>query len=117
GTFGDADDGRLTDARQVVEHALDIFRKDVQSFRRHDHFLLATLDEDASVGVALADIAGVQPALSVDGALGFGPWALGVGSWKSGAVFLVVPARDILAAHEDLAVVGNPDFDAANRRA
>ena len=40
------DHRRLAHARQRVEHALDVFRKDVEPFRRDDHFLLAALDEE-----------------------------------------------------------------------
>ena len=70
GPLGHADDRRLAHAGKRVEHALDVLRKDVQSFRRHDHFLLATLDEDTPVRVALADVAGMQPAVVVDGTFG-----------------------------------------------
>ena len=46
-----------------VEHPLDVLRKDVQPFRRDDHFLLAAADEQLPVGVELADVAGVKPAV------------------------------------------------------
>ena len=61
-----ADDRRLAHARLLVEHALDVFGKDVQPLGRDDHFLLAALDEHAPLRVALADVAGVQPAVRVE---------------------------------------------------
>ena len=52
-----------THAGLLVQRALDVLRKDVQPFRRHDHFLLAPADEQPPVGVELADVAGVEPAV------------------------------------------------------
>ncbi len=73
--------------RLLVEHALDVLGKDVESVGRDDHFLLAALDEQTPLLVALADVAGVQPALRVEDAVasGVGAWEwLGVGRWALG---------------------------------
>ena len=59
----DADDGRVADAGHVIQDALDILRKDVQPFRRHDHFLLAPANEELAARSDLADVAGVEPAV------------------------------------------------------
>ena len=64
-----ADDRRLPDSGLLVEHTLHIFGKDVEAVRRHDHFLLAALDEQPSLRVALADVSCVQPAFAVEHAL------------------------------------------------
>ena len=84
----------------AATHALDVFRKDVQAFRRDDHLLLAALDEEASRLVHLADVAGVEPAVleRLGGGLG-------------GAV---VARRDVLAAHEDLSVGRDAHLDAGD---
>src|SRR4030095_9315640 len=85
----------------------DVFRKDVQSFRRDDHLLLAALDEDAPLRVALSDVPGVKPPFGVedDVRLGFGIWDLGFG-------IFVIAAGDVFSAHENLAVVSDTDFNA-----
>ena len=46
-----------------VQHALDVLGKDVEPLGRDDHFLLAAADEQLAVGVELADVAGVEPAV------------------------------------------------------
>ena len=83
-----ADDGGLADAGLLVEHAFDVLGKDVETVRRDDHFLLAALDEQTPLRVALADVAGVQPPVAVEdavaGLLGWlGFWALGVSARSS----------------------------------
>ena len=47
----------------AIEHALHVFRKDVQPLRRDDHFLLAPADEQLTACADLADVAGVKPAV------------------------------------------------------
>src|SRR5688572_18567132 len=54
-----ADNGRLDHARLTVNSALDVVRKDVQPFRRDNHFFLAALDEQTAVRVFLANVAGM----------------------------------------------------------
>ena len=61
----DADDRRIAHAGNFVEHALDVFRKDIQPLRRDDHLFLAALDEDAPLLVALADVSRVKPTIGV----------------------------------------------------
>ena len=58
-----ADDRGIAHAGDLIQHALDVFGKDVQPFRRDDHFLLAAADEQLAVGADLADVAGVEPAV------------------------------------------------------
>ena len=97
------DHRRVADARQLVEHALDVFREHVQPLGRDDHLLLATADVQLTGLVEAADIAGVEPAVR-----------------EGGARFLrrvEVLARHVLAPHEDLSVVGDADFDAGDRLA
>ncbi len=98
-----ADDGGLGDSGELVQHALDVFRKDVQALGRHDHFLLAPADVELSLVVERADVAGMEPAVLERGACLF----RGV----------VVPARDVLAAHEDLAILGDSHLHAGDRLA
>ena len=87
----------------LIQHALDVFRKDVQPFGRDDHFLLAPADEQLAVGADLADVAGVEPAV-LERARGF------LGGVE-------VAGRDVLAADEDLAVGGDLHLDAGDRLA
>ena len=98
-----ADDRGLAHAGLRVQRLLDVFRKDVQSLRRDDHFLLAAADAQLSAGVELADVAGVKPAVAERAARLFRR--------------VEVAARHVLAAHEDLAVVGDLDLDAGDRLA
>jgi hypothetical protein len=63
------DDRRLAHAGTAVEHPLDVLGEHVEPLGRDDHLLLAALDEQPPLRVALADVAGVQPALRVDGAV------------------------------------------------
>ena len=100
----DANDGGLTDAGQLVQGAFDVLGEHVQSLQRHDHLLLPPLDEQSPLGIALADVSGVQPSVGVDRGTGTGA-----------RVRTVVTARHVLPADEDLAVVGNPHLDACDR--
>ena len=96
-----ADDRGFTNAWLRVQRLLDVFRKDVEPFRRDDHLLLAAADAQLAGAVDLADIAGVEPAIP---------------KRRAGLFRRVeIAARHVLAAHENLAVVGNPDFDAGDR--
>ena len=83
--------------------ALDVLRKDVQPLRRDDHLLLAAADEQLAVGADLADVAGVEPAV-LERARRF------LGGVE-------VAGRDVLAAHENLAVGGDLHLDAGDRLA
>src|SRR5439155_717754 len=82
----------------LIHHALDVLRKDVEAFGRDDHFLLAAADEELAVRTDLSDVAGVEPAVFER-----------LGSLFSG---VEVAARHVLAAHENLAVLGDLHFDA-----
>src|SRR4029078_1209317 len=77
---------RFADAGELVEHALDVFRKDIQSFRRDDHLLLAAADEHAALLVEATDIAGVQPAI--------------LERLLARVRLAVIPARHVLAPHQ-----------------
>ena len=85
------------------ERALDVLGEDVQPLGRDDHLLLAALDVDAALLVDAADVAGVQPAVleRLRRRLGRAVVALG----------------DVVAADEDLAVLGDPHLDAGDRLA
>ena len=95
-----ADHRRITNAAGPIEDALDILGKHVQPFRRDDHFLLAAADVDLAVGAEFADIAGVEPAVR-ERAGGF-------------LVGLEISARDVLSAHQNLAVGGDLHLDSGN---
>ena len=82
----------------MVEDALDVLGKDVQPFRRDDHFFLPAADEQLAVGAELADVAGMKPSTL---------------ERASGLAFRVeVAVRHVLAAYEDLAVAGDFHLDA-----
>jgi hypothetical protein len=88
--LGVADDSSIDDAGLRQQHPLDIFGKDVQPFRRDDHFLLAAANVDTAVLVDAADVAGVQPAVFQ--------------RCRREHPVLQVAARDVLATNEDLAI-------------
>ena len=57
-------DDRLADLRLQQQDALDPLRRDVVAARVDDDVLLAVGDLEVAVGVDLADVAGVQPAVA-----------------------------------------------------
>ena len=59
GTIDGTNDGGLMDTGLHFERAFDVLGKDVQPVGPHDHFLLASLDEQAPLRIAFADVAGV----------------------------------------------------------
>ena len=91
-----SDDDALADqgvgAQPVFEHG----RGDVLASGGDDELLLATGDRQVAIGIELADVAGVQETVVVDGLLGRG---------------LVAPvaAQDVRTADQHLAVLGDPD--------
>ena len=97
------DDAGLSHAGDPIEDALDVFRKDVQPFRRDDHFLLTAADVELPVGAEHADVAGVEPSVLE----------------RAGRFFtrVEVPFRHVVAAHENLAVRRNFHFHACDRLA
>src|SRR5205814_6642169 len=74
-----------------------------QSFRRDNHFLLASTDVHLTIGADFPDVAGMEPAVC-ERARGF-------------SFGLEVSARDVVAAHQNLAVVGDLHVDAGDRSA
>ena len=100
---GPADDRRVPDAGDRGERALDVLGEDVQPLGRDDHLLLAALDVDAPLLVGAADVAGVQPAVGEGLRRGLGR--------------AVVALGDVVAADEDLAVLGDLHLDAGDRLA
>ena len=93
----------IQNPRLIVQRALDIFRKDVESLRRHDHFLLASADEQTPVRVELTDIARVEPAV--------------LERLARRLRRLVVAGRHVVSAHQDFAIAGDLDLDAGDRLA
>ena len=85
---GDADDGAVAHRRVGPDHLLDFARVDVEA-AADDHVLLAVGDVEVAVGVEVADVAGVQPA--VDDRL------------RGLVRRLVVALHHEVAAHADLA--------------
>ena len=96
-------DHRLGDLRLQRQQALDARRRHHVAARILDEVLLAVGDLDVAVGIDQADVAGVQPAV-LD---------------RRGGCRLVVPVagHHQLAAHQDLAVLGDADLDVGERRA
>ena len=93
-----ADDDALGDERVLLDLVLEVGRGDVLAAGGDDDVLLAAGDLDEAVGVDLADVAGVEPA--VDDRL---PGRL---------LVLVVALEDVRALDQDLAVVGDLDLAA-----
>src|SRR3546814_9729893 len=60
-----ADHHRLLDEGRHLELVLDLRRADVLAARGDDDVLLAVGDLEEAVGIELADVAGVEPALGV----------------------------------------------------
>src|SRR5919201_2824629 len=58
----DADDGGLLHRRVAEQHLLHLTREDLEA-RDVDHVLHAIDDEEIAVGVAIADVAGMEPAV------------------------------------------------------
>jgi hypothetical protein len=96
-----ADRGRFPHAGNVVDDPLDVFGKDVEAFRRHDHFLLAAADEEPSAFIDLADVPRMEPAA----------FECRFGRLRRS----VIPGRDVVAADENFAVGRNPHVHAADR--
>src|ERR1044072_523246 len=90
----------FSDTGYRVERSFNIVRKNIQSFRRDDHLLLAAANEQPALRVFLTDVTGVQPPLRVGG--------------TSACRVVVVARRYVLAADEDLAIVGDLDLHAAD---
>ncbi len=66
----DADDGQLLHPIGLAEERLHVVRVDVLAARRDDDVFLAAHDDELLPGVELAEVAGVQPPLLVDGLRG-----------------------------------------------
>src|SRR5690606_4022496 len=60
---GDADDRDVGNAGAAHDRAFDLGRIDILA-PRHDHVLDPVVDEIEAVGIAIADIAGAQPAVN-----------------------------------------------------
>ena len=99
-----ADDEALADQRVRAHPVLEHGGGDVLAAGGHQDLLLAPGDPDEALVVDLADVAGVEPAVGIDG-LGGG---LRVGP---------VAGEDLAALEHDLAVVGDPDGGAGQRPA
>ena len=113
------DDSGFAYPRLLVEHALDVLGKHIEAVGRDDHFLLAALDEQTPLCVALADVPCMEPPLTIENAIRFGRWELGVVGRRElgvGSFGYVVAGRDVFAAHQNLAIVGNSDLDTLNGR-
>ena len=102
--------GRPAGDHRGVPHAgalahgpLHVLREHVQAVRGDDHLLLAPVDGQPAVGIESADVAGMEPAVPERG--------------RGGVRSVVVPGGHVVAAYEDLSVVGNPDLDAGDRSA
>ena len=94
-----ADDDRLRDEARCLQRVLEVLRRDVLAAGGDDQILLAVGDLQEAVRVDLAEVAGAEPAVVGEGRCR----RLGI---------LVVAAEDGVAAHEDLAVLVEPDLAA-----
>ncbi len=70
----------------------------------HDHVFLAAADEQAPLGIDLADVAGVQPAVDKLCFQGCGPR------------LLVIALRNVFAAYQHFAILGQANFGSADGR-
>ena len=87
----------------MLQDVLDVLGVDVRAVREDDHVLRAAAQRQEAVGVELAEIAGVVPAVDQAG---------------TGRLFVLpVAGEDVRAAHEDLAVLRDPDLDTRQRHA
>src|SRR5262245_38462460 len=94
---------RFGDARLFVDGTFHIVGKDVEPFRRDDHFFLAAANEQPALCVLLSDVTGMKPSFVVDGSPTFS--------------VTVITAADVLPAYENLSVVGDLDLYATDRAA
>ena len=99
-----ADRAGLADQRVPLQLVLDQGGRDVLAAGGDDQLLLPVGDLQEAVGVELADVAGVQPAVGVERLAG--PLRV-----------LVVAAHHQRAADQHLAVVGDPHLHAGERLA
>src|SRR5262249_20221509 len=97
---GRTDDGGVANAGRLVDDALHVFRKDVQSFRRDDHFLLAPADVELTVLPDLADVSRVKPPV--------------LERTRRFHGIVEISARDVFAAHENFAVGRDLHVDAGH---
>ena len=90
-----ADGAGLTDERDQLEGGLEVRRADVLAAGGDDQLLLAVDDREVAVLVDLADVAGVEPAVVVEGL---------------GRLLRVVEValEDVAAAADDLVVRPRP---------
>ncbi len=99
-----ADDRGIGQAGVQAEDRLDVLGVDLLPVRQGQHVLLPAAEDEETLGRDLAEVAGVVPAVGVD---------------DRGGRRRVVPVAEepVLAASEDLAVVGDPHLDPGDRLA
>ena len=100
----DTHHGRLDHTRLRIQRALHILRKDVQPFRRDDHFLLAALDEDAALRIFVRRCRRCAASPRRRSAAAASESRTSPGTWAPGIWSFVVAARHVFAADENLAV-------------
>src|SRR5438128_1056124 len=96
-----ADDERLRDPGLVLEQVLDVLRRDVLAAGGDDDVLLAAGDREEAVGVDLAHVARVQPAVAGE-------------DRARRLLVLVVAGEDGWPLNEDFAVLGRRHLDAGD---
>ena len=99
-----ADDRGVLHPRVVLEDRLHVLGVDLLAIGQGEHVLLPTAEGQHPVLGERAEIAGVVPALGVDGR-------------RRGLRILPVAGEPAGPAGENLAVLGDPDFDARDRLA
>ena len=99
-----AHDGGVTDARIPGQHGLDVIRVDLLAVWQRQHVLLPPAQRQDAVGRQLAEVAGVVPALVIDGR-------------RRRLRVVPVAEESVGPADEELAVVGDADLHAGDRLA
>ena len=90
--------GRLAHARDRIQYALHILRKNVQALRRNDHLFRAAENAQPAFRIEFADVARVQPAFLIPQ-----------------TAFPEVTGRDVFAAQQNFAVGRDFNFNARDR--
>ena len=98
-----AEHGDVLDVRAELEAVLDVVRDVALALRGVHHLRQAAEHDQVAVGLDIAGVAGVQPAVGE--------------RLARRLVLLVVAVEDALRAHQDLAAVADPHLDAGERPA
>src|SRR4051794_30610883 len=96
-----ADEHRRADVRRAFQKCFQRLRSDVLAVRVDDDVFLAVGDLQETVLVDLADVAGVEPAVVVDGL-------------PRRIIIVPIPLHDVRPSAQNLAILGDLHFDAGD---